>query len=306
MPAVPSFKGYAEKPDLAGAYLGARRADIAAFQAATEAQLGRQRLAQDAAQAQARIDLGQQELESRRVQNEMELAARKETQEREHLRKQQEAEILKSYRDTQIGLAERRLKIAEAEERQRIKDAAQAFDQQQYFTKRFSELMSQPGMTSEKAASQAVLEIGPKATGFSSALTPPREPAARMDEVEKIKFTSTLENIDRELAEQRRILAEAEKPSTKYKESTESKYEREQARNRALRTLRSLEKKRNELFESAPSPSSGWIVPPESIPFGAPTTPQIPVGTNTIPSIPLQAPTTNAPSRLRVLSIQRQ
>lgn len=179
MPVVPSFKGYAEKPDLAGAYLGARRADIAAFQAATEAQLGRQRLAQDAAQVQARIALGQQELESRRVQNEMELAARKETQEREHLRKQQEAEILKSYRDTQIGMQERRLAVAEAAEAQRIQEAANAFDQQQYFTKRFSELMSQPGMTSEKAASQAVLEIGPKATGFSSALSPAREPSER-------------------------------------------------------------------------------------------------------------------------------
>lgn len=301
MPVVPSFGSYAPKPDLAGAYLGARRADIAAFQAASDYQLGQQRIAQAAAESQARIALGQQTLEARRVENEMELAAKQATEQRDHLRKQQEAEILKSYRDTQIGMQERRLAIAEAQEQQRIQDAAQAFDQQQYFTKRFAELMSQPNMTSEKAASQAILEIGPEATGFSSALSPAREPAPKMDEVEKLKLTSTLDNIDKEMAEQRKIVAESSK-SSKYKESKEDERERERIRNGALRTLRSLEAKRNALFQSMPS--QGWMVPPESIPYGSPTTP----GMSAPAGIPIPPPlsATNTPASrpgLRVISI---
>lgn len=172
MPVVPSFGSYAPKPDLAGAYLGARRADIAAFQAAAEYQLGQQRIAQAAAESQARIALGQQTLEARRVENEMELAARKEVQERENLRKQQEAQILNSYRQTQIGLAERRLAIAEAQEQQRIAEAAAAFEQNQEYNR-----LSALGLP----ADEIVRRMGPSTPAFATAIGEmnAREPVER-------------------------------------------------------------------------------------------------------------------------------
>lgn len=253
MPVIPSFGRYAEAPDLAGAYLGARRADIAAFEAATQYELGQRRIAQEAAESEARINLGYQTLEAKRVENEMELAARKETQERENLRKQQEAQILKSYRDTQIGMAERRLKIAEATEKQRIQEVAADFGRQQEYQR--LQAMGLP-------ADEIVRRIGPEMTGFATALGEMTHPTTKAQTAS-----------DRSL--QYRFLTDQEKSIlNKYPSRINPRLTPDDQA-----ALKDIREKKAQLFEQSSQPQ--WMVPPETIPYGNPnpvSAPMMPSG----------------------------
>lgn len=164
MPVIPTFSSYAPAPNLAEAYLGGGRL-----------QLARQQLAQEAAADAARIALGRQQLQQRAIENEMQLAATKEAQARENLRKAQEAEVEKAYRETQLGLRARELQNEEAIATMRIADAAMEFDRAQRYQRRVSELMQTPGMKLEDAARTAILEAG--GTGLSTALERPNPPS---------------------------------------------------------------------------------------------------------------------------------
>lgn len=172
MPVVPSFRGYAETPNLASAFLGGQNI-----------QLGRERLAQEAASDAARIALGRQQLQAQQVANEMEWAARKDIAAREAMQKAQEAEIEQSYRQTQLGLMERRLRDDEAITQMKLQEAASGFEREQ----RYSRLQQQHYLRRKAAgepedearrnsAADALYEVG--GTGVSSAFGATREPSA--------------------------------------------------------------------------------------------------------------------------------
>lgn len=159
------------KIDLAGAYLGGQNI-----------QLGRERIAQQAAEAGARINLGYAQLQQEAVANEMQLAAKKDILSREALQKAQEAEIEKSYKETQFGLARRRLEDDEMVTKMRLREAATDFENQQKWMTEFPSMV-QSGVASGKTPQQAeadaarslMLQRG--GTGAASALSTGREPS---------------------------------------------------------------------------------------------------------------------------------
>lgn len=160
MAVIPSFSSYAPAPDLAGAFLG------------------RERIAQQAASDAARIQLGYAQLEQEAVNNEMELAARMETNTRNALMKAQENEIEKAYRDTQIGIAQKNLQQEELATQMKLAEAASAFDRQQAYTRGF-EAKRSAGLDPAQAAQQTMLEVGFGQPGFAGALTP-SQPQSQM------------------------------------------------------------------------------------------------------------------------------
>lgn len=154
MPVIPSFGSYAAKPDLAQSYLGGQRLALA-----------RDELAQEAAQAAARISLGYEQIAANRVANEMELAAKREVLSRQALMKAQEQEIEKAYRETQFGLRERELAQEDAMNQMRIREAANDFAAQQEYR-----AMVDSGV----APDAAMRRVGFGQPGFSNAIEAPR------------------------------------------------------------------------------------------------------------------------------------
>lgn len=86
---MPAFSAYAPTPNLAQSFLGGARLAQDAAQHAQAIQLQREKLAQDAQQA------------------EMELMAKQQAAQQQQLRQQQEMEIEKAYKQAQIGLRQR-------------------------------------------------------------------------------------------------------------------------------------------------------------------------------------------------------
>lgn len=99
MPLIPSYSGFAATPNLASAWLGGRKQ-----------QLAERELQQQAASDAARISLGYAQIQNQRAMAEMEFAARAEAQAKENLLKQQDLEIKKAYNEQMLGLREEDLK----------------------------------------------------------------------------------------------------------------------------------------------------------------------------------------------------
>jgi len=158
MPVIPTYRTGIGAPNLAEAYLGGRR------------------IQQQAAEAAARIALGREQLAQEAVANEMELAVKREALSRQAMKYQQEQEIEKAYRETQIGLRQRELANEEAIAQMRIQDAARDFERQQAYQRRVASKVA-GGMPLEEAARQEILETG--GTGLSTALERPRPTAER-------------------------------------------------------------------------------------------------------------------------------
>ncbi len=155
------------KIDLAGAYLGGQ-----------QVQLGRERIAQQAAEAGARINLGYAQLQQEAIANEMQLAARKELLSREALQKAQEAEIEKSYKETQFGLARRRLEQDELGLQRQLQEAARGLEAEQNYGRVRADLIAS-GVPERDASEQAMRQVGFGSPGFSSALNEANEPSPR-------------------------------------------------------------------------------------------------------------------------------
>jgi len=145
MPVIPTFSSYAPAPNLAQSYLA------------------QQRLQQEAAADAARIGLGYAQLQQRAVENEMQLAAQKETLAKENLRKAQEAEVEKAYRESQLGIAQRQLQQQELVNQMKVKEAAQQMDAAQQYQR-----MVDAGVPPDAA----MRRVGFGTPGFASVIAP--------------------------------------------------------------------------------------------------------------------------------------
>lgn len=177
MAVIPTFSSYAQTPNLAQAYLGGQ-----------EIQVARERIAQQAAEAAGRIALGRQQLQAEQVANEMEWSAKKDIAARQALQQAQEFEIEKAYRQTQLGMAQRNLAMEESLTRAKLQEAAQEFEAQQEWNRKFPIYTDEgikagllPQDARSAAARRLIYERG--GTGIATALNPPNPPRERMFDV---------------------------------------------------------------------------------------------------------------------------
>lgn len=234
MAVIPTYSTGIGAPDLAGAFLGGRRI-----------RLSREQIAQQAASDAARIQLGREQLAQQAVQNEMELAAKKEVLANESLRRAQEQEIEKSYRQTQIGLKERELKQQELMDSLKIQEAARSFAAQQEYQRR---------VAAGEPPEEVMRQVGFGLPGFPAAFETIGR-GSRLGEMDRMRLSSDIQRIDREMTEQRDVLDNLHKLP---------KDERIFRENQARRRLRQLEKNRSDLFGSQQSPpelNSGMSAP---------------------------------------------
>lgn len=247
------------KIDLAGAYLGGQNI-----------QLGRERIAQQAAEAGARINLGYAQLQQEAVANEMQLAATKDVQAREALQKAQEAEITKAYNETQIGLNRRKVEDDERNTKIKLDEAARGMEVEQNY-QRLRQANLAKNMPEREASMMAWREAGSGRAGFTAALESPGG-SQRLGEAEGIRLRSSVQAIDREMTEQRKALSGLKEKDL-------------DVRNRVMNRLSSLSRSRNALLAppqeqqmtvppgitSAPAPVFQGPLPPPKMFMGAPS-----------------------------------
>jgi hypothetical protein len=175
MPVIPSFSAFAQTPNLAQAWLGGQ-----------ELQVEKQKIAQDAAEAAARISLGYAQLRNQAEQATMEWNTRKEISNQEGLRRQQEMEYQKSYQQQQIGLAEQGLKQdaqklqLDVEQATRQATARHVYQtqRQKYIQQNFSEKEA-----TIKAATEAGPDVGLPASVWSEGM---KQPEKNLDVPEEV------------------------------------------------------------------------------------------------------------------------
>ena len=287
MPVIPSFSGYAPKPDLAGAYTESRRINLAEQQAAFSAIQAHRQLQQQAAEAQQRLQLGQQQLQQQRQIAEMETSARAAVQQQDNLRRQQELEIDKAYKGQLIGLREGELKQQQAMDALKVIEASRKFMAQRKYQQLFQEYGGD-----QAAAQKAMMQVGPEA-GFESGaysslfktpqarpLIPPNIieqggqqfgqyeegerfyplPQSAPDVTARMVWSKDLDSVEDEIKTTKKFLTDmAEQgysPSTDTSEMTARRKAQVQETINAKAKLEELETRRANLMKSAPTRAS--------------------------------------------------
>src|SRR5256885_2428843 len=125
----------------------------------------------------AQIRMQRERLSQQAVMENMELQAKREENDKRHLREQQQLEMQKAWHDTQAGLRQRALDEAQ----QKIDVQTQAAARQFAARRKYEDLFGQSG-----DAEQAALEAGPDmGGGFTAAMQHiPRPPVADATETE--------------------------------------------------------------------------------------------------------------------------
>ena len=168
MPVIPSFKSFAQTPNLAGAYTGGIAAGQAGERLGLEGErlglereglnLESARIAQQASQASNQLAMQGQRIAAEERMATMENASRTEQLQNDMLREQTRMGIEKAYKDSQIGLQKDRLaQQGKALELDVAASAQQLQDQTKYL-----DLMQEgeaAGMTKEEASRAAILQI---------------------------------------------------------------------------------------------------------------------------------------------------
>lgn len=172
MPVIPTLSSFPSGPDLVGAASSADQLRQRAVEAALNYRLQQDRLAQEAQADAMRIQLGREQIEAQRIENE----ARLKVQERQLLQKQHEDAIQKAYNDSRLGLDERRLNQDEEVAAWKIDEASKSM-QQQYDYERVRARNMALGMKEQEASEAAMREVGFGATGFAGSLSGTREPS---------------------------------------------------------------------------------------------------------------------------------
>ncbi len=174
MPLIPSFSAYPAQPNLAEAYLGGQR--IA---------LGREQIAQQAAEASQRASIAREQIAANQVENQMRLQAQQQMLQQKMLQEQHQAEVQQAYNQARLGLAEREVTNQEARMQMQLEEAARELTaQQDYFR------MTEGGVPPAAAARRtgyvprgATVNLEPPTT---RTFAPPRETAG--DRALKLKI----------------------------------------------------------------------------------------------------------------------
>lgn len=149
MPVIPSFSSFAQTPNLAQAWLGGQ-----------ELQVEKQKIAQQAAEAAARINLGYAQLRNQAEQTAMEWNARKEIAGQEALRRQQEMEFEKAYQQQRMGLAEQELNQQQKKLQLDVDAATRRMTAKAVFDREKSRLMAEQ-VPEIEAVGRAAIKAGP-------------------------------------------------------------------------------------------------------------------------------------------------